>query len=226
MAGIGMQAVLALVLVYVAAFLLGSIPSGVVIGRGLYGIDPRSGGSGNIGATNASRMLGAKGGAAVMVCDMLKGAVAVGIARGVTALCGFAEPVADALVMGSATVAIAGHIYSPWLGFKGGKGISTGFGSLLVASPLLALGLLVVFFVFAVATRIVSVGSVAAAASVTVFALLLHPGSVPFAVFALLTSVMVIYAHRANLVRLAHGEESKFSLGKGAGTGEKGDADD
>ena len=158
---------LALVLSYALAFLLGSIPSGVVIGRLFFGVDPRSGGSGSIGATNSNRMLGAKGGVAVLLCDMLKGAVAVGIARLLIMLGGFEAGAADTLLMGSVFFGIAGHIYSPWLGFKGGKGISTGFGSLLVASPGIALGILVVFAVFAVASRIVSVGSIAAACSVT-----------------------------------------------------------
>ena len=139
---------LALVLSYALAFLLGSIPSGVVIGRLFFGVDPRSGGSGSIGATNSNRMLGAKGGVAVLLCDMLKGAVAVGIARLLIMLGGFEAGAADTLLMGSVFFGIAGHIYSPWLGFKGGKGISTGFGSLLVASPGIALGILVVFAVF------------------------------------------------------------------------------
>ena len=159
---------LALVLSYALAFLLGSIPSGVVIGRLFFGVDPRSGGSGSIGATNSNRMLGAKGGVAVLLCDMLKGAVAMGIARLLIMLGGFEAGAADTLLMGSVFFGIAGHIYSPWLGFKGGKGISTGFGTLLVASPGIALGILAVFIVFAVASRIVSVGSIAAACSVTV----------------------------------------------------------
>ena len=206
--------ILAVIGCFAAAFLLGSIPSGVVIGRLFFGVDPRSGGSGSIGATNSNRMLGAKGGAAVLICDMLKGAAAVGIARLVIYLMAFDGAQADALLIGGAFFAIAGHIYSPWLGFKGGKGISTGFGSLLVASPPIAGCIALVFIVFAVATRIVSVGSIAAAVSVTVWSILFHLGSIPFAVFGVLTSVMVVYAHRANIGRLARHEEPKFSLGK------------
>ena len=205
---------LALVLSYALAFLLGSIPSGVVIGRLFFGVDPRSGGSGSIGATNSNRMLGAKGGVAVLLCDMLKGAVSVGIARLLIMLGGFEAGAADTLLMGSVFFGIAGHIYSPWLGFKGGKGISTGFGSLLVASPGIALGILVVFAVFAVASRIVSVGSIAAACSVTVWACVFHWGSVPAIAFALAVSVMVVFAHRANIKRLLAHEEPRFSLGK------------
>ena len=199
---------------FAIAFLLGSIPSGVVIGRLFFGVDPRSGGSGSIGATNSNRMLGAKGGAAVLVCDMLKGAVAVGIARAAIHLAGLCGMQADTLLIGAAFFAIAGHIYSPWLGFKGGKGISTGFGSLLVASPVIALFIALVFIVFAAATRIVSVGSIAAAISVTVWCLVFHTGSVPFAVFGVLISVMVVFAHRANIGRLLRHEEPRFSLGK------------
>ena len=209
-----MSVPLALVLSYALAFLLGSIPSGVVIGRLFFGIDPRSGGSGSIGATNSNRMLGAKGGVAVLLCDMLKGAVAVGIARLLIHLGAFAGFEADALLMGSVFFGVAGHIYSPWLGFKGGKGISTGFGTLLVASPGIALGILAVFIVFAVASRIVSVGSIAAACSVTVWACVFHWGSVPAIAFALAVSVMVVFAHRANIKRLLAHEEPRFSLGK------------
>ncbi|MGN0039136.1 MAG: glycerol-3-phosphate 1-O-acyltransferase PlsY [Coriobacteriales bacterium] len=205
---------IALVLSYVLAFLLGSIPSGVVIGRLFFGVDPRSGGSGSIGATNSNRMLGAKGGVAVLLADMLKGAVAVGIARLLIHLGGFAGWEADALLMGSVFFGVAGHIYSPWLGFKGGKGISTGFGTLLVASPGIALGILVVFIVFAVASRIVSVGSIAAACSVTVWAFLFHWGSVPAIAFAAAISAVVVFAHRANIKRLIAHEEPTFSLGK------------
>ena len=202
------------VLCYLASFALGSIPSGVLIGRVFFGVDPRSGGSGSIGATNSNRMLGAKGGVAVLLCDMLKGVVAVGLARLTVFTSVFVGAQADAVLIGSAFFVIAGHIYSPWLGFKGGKGISTGFGSLLVASPLIAAGITVVFVVFAVVTRIVSVGSIAAAISVTVWCLLFHAGSVPFAVFGVLISVMVVFAHRANILRLVHGQEPKFSVGK------------
>lgn len=199
---------------FAAAFLLGSIPSGVVIGRLFFGVDPRSGGSGSIGATNSNRMLGAKGGAAVLVCDMLKGAVAVGLARLAIHLFSLAGVQADLLLIGGAFFAIAGHIYSPWLGFKGGKGISTGFGSLLVASPPIAACIALVFIVFAVATRIVSVGSIAASISVIVWCIVFHVGSVPFYVFGVLISAMVVYAHRANIGRLRRHEEPKFSLGK------------
>lgn len=205
---------LALVLCYALSFLLGSIPSGVVIGRLFFGVDPRSGGSGSIGATNSNRMLGAKGGVAVLLCDMLKGAVAVGIARLVITLCGFEGWGADALLMGSVFFGVGGHIYSPWLGFKGGKGISTGFGTLLVASPGIAVGILVVFIIFAVASRIVSVGSIAAACSVTVWACIFHWGSVPAIAFALAVSVLVVFAHRANIKRLVRHEEPTFHLGK------------
>ena len=198
----------------IVAFLLGSIPSGVVIGRLFFGVDPRSGGSGSIGATNSNRMLGAKGGVIVLLCDMLKGVVAVALARFAAGFVGAEGMQADLLIMGSVFVVIAGHIYSPWLGFKDGKGIATGFGSLLVASPVIALCIALVFIVFAVATRIVSVGSIAAAVSVTVWCVVFHWGSIPFAVFGVLTSAMVVFAHRANIGRLVRGEEPKFALGK------------
>ena len=206
-----MNFIITAIAVYVVAFLLGSIPCGVIIGKTFYGVDPRSGGSHSIGATNSSRMMGLKGGIIVMVCDMLKGVIAVVIARVCIMALGLEGAQADALLMGSAFFGIMGHCYSPWLHFKGGKGISTGFGVLVVASPPIGIGILVVFAIFAVATRIVSVGSMAAAISVTVFALVFHWGSVPFFVFGLLCTIQVLFAHRANIGRLMRGEEPKFT---------------
>lgn len=209
-----MSLIAAVVITYIAAFLLGSIPSGVIIGRAFFGVDPRSGGSGSIGATNANRTLGIKGGVAVLLCDMIKGAAAVGIARAFVYAGAFSGWDADLLLAGAAFFGIAGHIYSPWLGFKGGKGISTGFGTLLVAAPEICLGISLVFIVFAVITRIVSVGSMMAALSVVVFAIVFHTGSAPFIAYGALISAMVVFAHRSNIKRLLKHEEPKFSVNK------------
>lgn len=202
-----------------AAFFLGSIPCGVLVGKVVYGIDPRDSGSHSIGATNVNRTMGTKAGVGVMLLDMLKGVVGVGVARiiAVFALGWAAGSVEfDALVYGAVFFGIAGHIYSPWLGFKGGKGISTGFGTLITADWRIGVGIGVVFLIVAIVTRIVSVGSMMAAVSVAVWAVVFHWGSLPCFVFCLLVSVMVVYAHRANIKRLIAGEEPKFSTKKSA----------
>lgn len=213
----GIVVALLCALVLVAAFFLGSIPCGVVVGKLVYGIDPRDSGSHSIGATNVNRTMGTKAGVGVMLLDMLKGVAGVGLARLVAAFAlGWASstPQFDGIIYGAVAFGIAGHIYSPWLGFKGGKGISTGFGTLVMADWRIGAGIVVVFLLFAVVTRIVSVGSMMAAVSVTVWALTFHWGSVPCFIFCLLVTVMVVYAHRANIKRLLAGEEPKFSVNK------------
>ncbi len=200
----------------VASFLLGSIPSGVVIGRVVYGADPRSGGSKSIGATNMNRMFGWRAGLATFVLDACKGAAAVGLVR---LMCGLAAEMAlwqfHLLLVLGVLCSVLGHCFSPWLGFKGGKGVATGFGSILVAMPLVALSILGVFFVFALATRTVSGGSIAAAVAFPCVTFVLQSGSVPFKVVALVVGVAVVWAHRSNIGRFARGEEPKFSIGHG-----------
>lgn len=207
----------AYVIVFVLAFFLGSIPCGVLVGKFVYGVDPRDSGSHSIGATNVNRTMGTKAGVGVMLLDMLKGLVGVLIARLVAVLfLGFEADSAfyDAMVFGAVLFGICGHIYSPWLGFKGGKGISTGFGTLVMADWRIGVGIGIVFLVFAILTRIVSVGSMMAAVSVTVWAVVFHWGSVPAFLCCLLVTVVVVYAHHANISRLVAGEEPKFSVTK------------
>ena len=201
----------------IVAFFLGSIPCGVIVGKLFYGIDPRDSGSHSIGATNVNRTMGTKAGVGVMLLDMLKGAIAVGIARVVAGvLLGFEGGSFwyDLIVYASVAFGVAGHIYSPWLGFKGGKGISTGFGTLCCADWRIGIGLVVVFLIFVIITRIVSVGSICAALSVTVQGFLFHWPSISCIIPCIVISFIVVFAHRANIGRLIHGEEPKFAVKK------------
>ena len=186
----------ALVLAIVESFLLGSIPFGVIVAKVGYGKDPRDGGSGSIGMTNMARLFGVKAAAITFVGDAGKGALALGIVRlmfpfvvGIDA-----QWQIDLLLVAGVVAAIFGHVYCPWLGFKGGKGISTGFGSILVAFPLTVLCMLAVFLVVALATKRISAGSV------------------PVLVMSTIVAAAVVYAHRGNIKRMVHGEEPKFSF--------------
>lgn len=206
-----------------ASFLLGSIPWGVIISKTVYHTDIREHGSGNIGTTNAMRTMGKAGGIAVFLLDFGKGLLSGGIAVGALHLfvpSAGLEP--DALVnnvtMGAiaATGCTLGHIFSPWLGFHGGKGIAVAIGALCFAfGPLGAF--IEVFCIFAplvLITRYVSVGSIASAALCPVIACFLFWGQWPAIALYALTGATVVWAHRENIKRLMAGTESKVGSKK------------
>jgi glycerol-3-phosphate acyltransferase PlsY len=140
------------------AYLLGSIPFGVVLARAR-GVDLRTVGSGNIGATNAARALGKKLGAVVLLCDALKGLLPVLLARHLTA----GHPHADWLVAGTALAAFLGHLFPVYQRFRGGKGVATALGVFLAVAPFAALGAVLVYAAAYALWRISAVGSLAAA---------------------------------------------------------------
>jgi acyl phosphate:glycerol-3-phosphate acyltransferase len=181
------------------AYLAGSIPFGVLITRWKLGVDVRSQGSGNIGATNVARVGGKKLGVLVLVLDALKGAGPAWAA--VLLLPG--ERWAHAAV---AMAAFLGHVFPPWLKFKGGKGVATGLGVLLVLEPLAAAAGFLVYAVLFAVWRVSSVGSLAAGAVATAGAWL---GSSPREYAALTTALMVmmLYTHRGNIRRIARHTE-------------------
>jgi acyl phosphate:glycerol-3-phosphate acyltransferase len=207
----------------VIGFLLGGLPSGLWIGRAR-GVDLRTAGSRNIGATNAYRVLGARWGILVFALDAAKGflaaatpallARATGIAAGTDAL--LAATIAGGLA------AIVGHVFSPWLRFRGGRGVATSLGVFLAIGPvpiLLAFGLWVLLVLL---TRRVSVGSIGAALAYPflVFYLLREdPHRVLLSVIAAAVALLVILRHRANIQRLLAGTEPPISR-----SGKRGDA--
>lgn len=205
-----------IVCVVVASYLLGSFPTGVIVARVGYGGDPRDGGSGSIGMTNMNRLFGFKAAVITFIGDAVKGMLASGLARlllGMTA--GGADLalwVSDAVLVCAVLASMIGHMASPWLGFAGGKGISTGFGSILVAFPLVCLVITICFAVLAGATKTVSAGSMAAAVAFPVACCALHWGSWVLIGMAVVVAVAVVWAHRGNIRRLAAGEEPKFSI--------------
>jgi len=183
------------------AYLLGSIPSGVLVARLMGGADPRSGGSGNIGATNVLRTLGKKAAAVTLSGDFLKGAIAVLIAASLL-------PENSPFVYLAAGAAILGHDFSFLLFFKGGKGVATTIGTITVLSPLVALLLLATWVSVVVVTRYSSAGALTAAFMAPVFALLVI-GDGRLALYCIFAAALLIFLHRENIKRLMAGTESR-----------------
>jgi glycerol-3-phosphate acyltransferase PlsY len=184
------------------AYLLGGIPWGVVLARLVGGPDPRTRGSGRTGGANVLRVLGPRVAAAAAVLDLLKGCVAAAV----PGLLG-----AGLLIQGLAVlVAIIGHSRSPYIGFRGGRGVSPAFGSLIVLWPLVALIVIPVFFGVIRVTRYSSVGSLVATtlAGVIVVAAVLVEG-LPLAhlIYAIGAPALIWYFHRDNVERLLAGQE-------------------
>jgi glycerol-3-phosphate acyltransferase PlsY len=212
---------LASLIVAVAAYLLGSIPTGYLLVRIFRHQDIRSIGSGNIGATNVLRSGGKGLGLATFLIDMLKGCAAVYLG----ALIGFLL-VSHDLPLGAirnfealaALCAVLGHMFPPWLRFRGGKGVATGFGVFLVAAPLAALAAISVFFVVLLLSRYVSLASILGAGSFPIFAWLLVHGDRPpfFIAVQFIVALLVIAKHHQNIRRLLAGTESRFGAKKPA----------
>lgn len=186
------------------AFLLGAIPFGYLAGR-MRGVDLRQHGSGNIGATNVLRVLGVVPGILVLLLDVLKGYVPVLLAHRLAL---------DAWgTMAAGLLAILGHTFSPFLRFRGGKGIATSLGVLLGLSPPVAGASLLTFLVVVLLTRTVSLGSlVAAFTQAALFWVLPHPP--PYRLLGLLAALFVFIKHWPNIQRLRSGTESKIGRKK------------
>jgi len=188
------------------AFGLGCLPFSQLIAK-RRGVDLRSVGSGNVGATNLARALGIGAGAAGLLLDAGKGAAAVGLARSI--LGGAATPAVES---GAAVLAVAGHVFSPLLRFRGGKGVATGAGAFAVLAPRATLAALGVFAVVVALVRVVGLASVLAALTLPLAAhLLVAQREVTAA--AVVVAVLVIVKHRDNLIRLARGREHRLGAG-------------
>ena len=200
-----------LVLILIA-YLLGSMPSAVWIGKALYGIDVRDYGSGNAGATNTFRVLGKRAGFPVLILDVLKGFFAVKLAwiSGFY-LFGTQQYFNFALLLGMA--ALIGHIFPVFAGFRGGKGVATLLGILCGIHPQAALLCTLVFIFTLLITHYVSLGSLVAALTFPVVLMFIYNETVPsLNLFAMFICVMVFITHQKNIERLLRGEESKTFL--------------
>jgi len=198
-------------LLLIVAYLLGSIPTGYLAGRYLKGIDIREYGSGGTGATNILRTLGKKPAIAVLVIDLLKGAIAVFSVKWFYLLFPGEIPALWQawLVTIAAISAVIGHSKSIWINFSGGKSVATSLGVLLVMNPWVGLGTLGSFLIMMAFSRIVSLSSITGAIAVNIFMLLLQQ-PVPYLLFAGLASFYVILRHKSNIERLLAGTEPKI----------------
>jgi glycerol-3-phosphate acyltransferase PlsY len=206
-----MNTSLLLPIIPVAAYLLGSVPFGLLFTR-LFGAgDVRKSGSGNIGATNVARVAGTVPALLTLLFDFAKGAAPVWMAGRVS------NQSATWMII-AAMAALVGHCFPIWLRFRGGKGVATAAGAFLVLCPPALLGSVILFLIVLFFWRYVSLASISAAAAMPLLIYLLWaphhapPMIVTFGAFA--AAVIIIYKHDANIQRLVQGEESKFSLSK------------
>lgn len=228
----------------ILAFIIAATPFGLIIGRMVKGIDIREHGSGNIGTTNVFRVLGKWPGIVCLILDILKGFIPVVLAINLLQF-GDRQPIPHFAFLDSlrttlpesrqffvqmvhiltALFAILGHNYSPWLGFKGGKGIATSLGVLLALMPFAALILFLLFLTVFLISRYVSLASIIAAGSLPLLTLWgsWHHGriqdgtwNIPLFVFSLAIGILAIWKHRSNIQRLRDGTENRFSKKKKA----------
>jgi glycerol-3-phosphate acyltransferase PlsY len=212
--------VVVLICVLVVSYLIGAIPFGYLVVRLLKGIDIRQHGSGNIGATNVARVLGWRYFALVFVLDFLKGAGPVAIAYYLLPdqFTGFVT--ADELGVLAGLSAVIGHMWPIYLRFRGGKGVATSAGVVAVLLPIPMLAALAVFVLVLVVTRYVSASSISAALALLVARIIqtlprpFGDEAVVLTIFCLLGALLIIFQHRANIVRLWQGTEPKVGQKK------------
>ena len=204
----------------IIAYVIGSINFSVILSKKIAGFDVREKGSGNAGTTNVLRSVGKKAAAITLVCDILKGVVSIGIAI----LLGNIPDINKELLVQIAGVAvILGHTFPVFFGFKGGKGVATSLGVLLLSNWQIGLICLVFALVLMILTRMVSVGSCAAAVLFPILTLFINEhytvltegksGNVYF-IYSVILAVIVLFNHRSNIKRILNGTENKVSFKK------------
>lgn len=184
-----------------AAYVLGSVPTGLWLGLRLRGMDIREHGSKNIGATNTMRVLGKQLGAVALACDIAKGLIPVLLAQRYGTW--------EYLPIACGLAAIVGHTFPIFLKFKGGKGVATSAGVFLGLAPIPMLIAALVFGVTLAATRMVSAGSILAAAAMAI-SVFVFPVALPIRVITCVVAALVIYKHRSNVQRILAGTENKI----------------
>jgi len=194
-----------LILVGLGAFLIGSIPFGLLIGRWFYSSDIRGAGSGNIGAANVLRTYGRAAGAAVLALDALKGAFPTLVELHIAG---------DGAAATAALFTVLGHCYSPWLHFRGGKGVATWFGALCALSGLAGLTFALVWLGVVAWRRVASLGSLVASVVSAVVLVLVYRHIVAIELAAALATIVIVVKHRANIARLKTGSEPKLRFGR------------
>jgi acyl phosphate:glycerol-3-phosphate acyltransferase len=202
------------ILLVLLAYFIGSVPTAVWISRSQFNIDIRDYGSGNAGATNTFRVLGARWGTTVMLIDMLKGLLAVKLALLIPYYVqnDFAR---TNFQIGLGLAAVLGHIFPVWAEFRGGKGVATLFGLVLGISPWSALGCVGIFLLVLFITRFVSLSSILASLAFPIFILIIfNVDNEAYRIFAIAVALLVILTHQKNINRLLRGSESKAPIFK------------
>ncbi len=215
-----------LILILVLSYLVGSIPTSIIVSKLVKGIDIREHGSGNAGGTNTIRVLGWKYGIFVILFDAFKGAFAVVV---IARLFGGNLPFSNQTPFDNFTLvqilaglaAVMGHVWTIFAGFKGGKGIATALGFLVTIVTVDMLIAVAIFFIVVLATKYVSLGSITAAIALPLIIIIREnvfgvdiPGYYTILPFVILTSALVIYTHRKNIERLLKGKENKIKIKK------------
>ncbi len=185
------------VLAQVISYLLGSISPAIILGK-INGVNIKKEGSGNAGATNTLRVLGKKAAIITLLVDILKGVVAILLARWMAG---------DEAAYLACVFVVLGHIFPVWFGFKGGKGVAVAFGALTTINPYIGLACLAVVAVTILLSKMVSLGSILAAVSVPVWTLIFEPKFLPYVI---LPAFLVVFMHRTNIKRLLSGQENKL----------------
>lgn len=193
------------IIVILCSYIIGSIPSGLILGKTFWNVDLREHGSKNIGATNAWRTLGKLPGFIVFVADLLKGMIGVYLGM-------LLVGTSTAMIIGG-IVAIIGHSLSLFLKFKGGKGVATGLGVIIMLMPIVSAIVFIIWLVIAMISKYVSLASIIAAICVPIFAFVLGM-PFEFVAFGVVAAVFVIYRHKSNIGRLMNGTENKIKAGK------------
>jgi glycerol-3-phosphate acyltransferase PlsY len=209
--------VLSLVITIFFSYLVGSVPTALLMGRLLKRIDIRQSGSGNVGAANTFRVLGPLPGVICLLLDAGKGVLAVLV---IAALFSATSPLSVTMTkILAGAVAMIGHIFPVWIGFKGGKGVGTGAGVLFSLLPLESLGALLFFVLVVAVTNYISLGSMMAALFMAAAVLVERYGfglKIPreFVYLTIVVALLVLFTHRSNIHRLARGTEGKFRGGE------------
>ncbi|KAB7708225.1 glycerol-3-phosphate 1-O-acyltransferase PlsY [Bacillus aerolatus] len=183
------------------AYLIGSIPSGLIVGKVFFGIDIREHGSGNLGATNSFRTLGVKAGIVVTLADILKGTAA-------TLLPIWLGSELELHLLIAGMTAVVGHMFPIFAGFKGGKAVATSGGVLLAFQPVMFIVLLLTFFIALYLSKYVSLSSIIVAVTAVTYSIIL--GDVPLIIVVCILAFFVIYRHRANISRIKNKTEPKI----------------
>ena len=200
------------VLLIVIAYIIGSIPTALIVSKNFFGVDIRDYGSGNMGATNTFRILGSKYGTMVMIFDILKGMAAVSLYTFIPSHL-HNETAGTNLMVGLGLAAVLGHVFPIFAQFRGGKGVATLFGMMLALQPVIAASCIGVFLSVLFLTRYVSLSSILAGLSLPICVLWIwNDNVVLYRIFAVLVAAMIVLTHQKNIMKILKGNESRIPI--------------